>query len=468
MTAAGTDPSRATGPGRDGDPADTTPPADSSIQRDDGPARTVRTDDDGARPDDDSGRRDGDPADAVRPPAAPRADGSVLRNDVTSPRRAGGPARAATALRRLGGRLRRDGRRTWRQARRVPPALWARATGRSPGTGPPTAAFLRRRMLVLPALALIALALSAAAYNDVHRRSEELRDRSVPALVGLAQARTSLGLAQAQAELRLLNPEHAGRVELGETYRSHLAEATQSLNRVARSGALSRAQEQELRVVSGLVVAYGDKIAWADRNRASRVLREAGVAYAAGMLRSPQPAGGEQDPTTVLDLIEVLEEQLLDESADLGDWSALTVAATAAAALVAVLFGFAVVGTSVFLRDRLRLVSLQIVAASVPVLLTPVLLAVGGCQEHSAQQEVHDGVAELEYVTAVPGVGRVIEGVAGDAADRMASAHPDGWALTAGVAVPVTGLGALACGVTLYLYARPYPSYVARRKDTEA
>ncbi|MGW0699576.1 hypothetical protein ACWD0A_09625 [Streptomyces sp. NPDC002867] len=413
MTAGGTDASPATAP-----------------PRDDGPSRTAAEDGDGAPRD-------------------------------------GGTSRAAT-LRRLAALARRLGGRAWRQARRVPPALWVRATGRSPGTGRPTAAFLRRRMLVLPALALIALALSTAAYNDVHRRSEELRDRSVPALVGLAQARTSLGLTQAQAELRLLNPEHAGLVELGETYRSHLAETTQSLNRVAQSGALSKAQEQELRVVSGLVVAYGDKIAWADRNRTSRVLREAGVAYAAGMLRSPQPANGEQDPTTVLDRIEVLEEQLLDESGDLADWSPLTQAAAAAAALVAALFAFTVVGTSVFLRDRLRLVSLQIVAASVPVLLTPVLLTVGGAQEHAAQEEVHDAVAQLEYVTAVSGVGREIESVAGGAAARMGSAHPDGWALTAGVAVPVTGLGALACGVTLYLYARPYPPHFTRRKDADA
>ncbi|MFF8845860.1 hypothetical protein ACF08N_24595 [Streptomyces sp. NPDC015127] len=423
MTAGGTGASPATAPRPDEGPATTAGRDGGNAHRDEGPSRPAGQDDGG-------GRR-------------------------------GGWASLAATLRRLGGRA-------WRHGRRVPPALWSRATGRSPGPGRPTAAFLRRRMLVLPALALIALALCAAAYNDVHRRSEQLRDRSVPALVGLAQARTSLGLAQAQAELRLLNAEHAGLVELGETYRSHLTEATQSLNRVAQSGALSKGQEQELRVVSGLVVAYGDKIAWADRNRTSRVLREAGVAYAAGMLRSPQPAGGAQEPTTVLDRIEVLEEQLLDESADLAAWSPLTQAAAAAAALVAVAFAFAVVGTSVFLRDRLRLVSVQIVAASVPVLLTPALLTVGGAQEHAAQADVHHAVAQLEYVTAVSGVGRDIERVATDAAARMRSAHPDGWALTAGIAMPATGLGALACGVTLYLYARPYPPHVARRKDSDA
>ncbi|MDQ0942664.1 hypothetical protein [Streptomyces sp. V1I1] len=165
------------------------------------------------------------------------------------------------------------------------PALWLRAAGRTPEGSRPTAAFLRRRMLVLPALAVVALALSAAAYGDVHGRTERLRDRCAPALVDLAQARVSLELAQAQAELRLKTAEQAGSVELGETYRSLLTEASQSLNRVAQSRALHKAQQQELRVVSGLVVAYGDKIAWADRNRLSKVLREAGVDYADDMLR---------------------------------------------------------------------------------------------------------------------------------------------------------------------------------------
>ncbi|MGW7465829.1 hypothetical protein ACWGJT_14245 [Streptomyces xantholiticus] len=351
------------------------------------------------------------------------------------------------------------------------PALWARAVGRGPGGRRATGAFLRRRMLVLPALAFVALALCAAAYADVHDRSERLRHRCVPALEGLAQARTSLGLAQAQAELRLLTAAQAGQVELGETYRSRLTEASQSLNRVARSGALSRGQEQELRVVSGLVVAYGDKIAWADRNRDSDVLREAGVEYADDLLRGPgtnSAAPGE--PTAVLDRIEELEDQLRNETGDLAAWSPLTLTAAGAAVLTTALFGFQAVGTAVFLRDRLRLVSVQLAAGALPVLLTPVLLAFGGAQEHGAQQGARSAVAELADVGAVRAAPHAIEDATDTAYARISAANPDGWSLTAGIVVPAAGVGALACGVTLYLYGRPYPAArtTLRRKYTEA
>jgi hypothetical protein len=350
------------------------------------------------------------------------------------------------------------------------PALWLRAAGRTPEGSRPTAAFLRRRMLVLPALAVVALALSAAAYGDVHGRTERLRDRCAPALVDLAQARVSLELAQVQAELRLKTAEQAGSVELGETYRSLLTEASQSLNRVAQSRALHKAQQQELRVVSGLVVAYGDKIAWADRNRLSKVLREAGVDYADDMLRGKHLTVAQatpQEPISILDRIAELEHQLHEENRDLAAWSPLTLAAAAAAALSAALFAFVLVGTSVFLRDRLRLISVQLAVAAVPVLLTPVLLALGGAEEHAAQERVRTTVGALEQLGAERTAPRKIESTAREAAAVMREAHPDGWSLTAGIVVPAAGVGALACGVTLFLYGRPYPAVRPRRKYTD-
>lgn len=350
------------------------------------------------------------------------------------------------------------------------PALWLRAAGRAPEGGRPTAAFLRRRMLVLPALAVVALALSAAAYGDVHSRSERLRDRCAPAVVDLAQARISLELAQVQAELRLRTAKQAGFVELGETYRSLLTEASQSLNRVAQSGALHKAQEQELRVVSGLVVAYDDKIAWADRNRLSPLLRNAGVDYADDMLRGKHRTVAQatpQEPISILDRIAELERQLHEENRDLAAWSPLTLAAAAAAALAAALFAFVLVGTSVFLRDRLRLISLQLAVAAVPVLLTPVLLAVGGAEEHAAQERVRTTVGVLEHMGAARRAPRTIESTARAAAAVMREAHPDGWSLTAGIVVPAAGVGALACGVTLFLYGRPYPAVRPRREYTD-
>lgn len=382
-------------------------------------------------------------------------------------------------------------------------ALWRRAAGRTTGGSRPTAAFLRRRMLVLPALAVVALALSAAAYSDVHGRTERLRDRNAPALVDLAQARTSLELAQKQAELRLLTARYAGLVELGETYRSLLTEASQSLNRVAQSRALHKAQEQELRVVSGLVVAYGDKIAWADRHRTSKVLRDAGVDYAAELLGGQDTAaaghdtgkagqdtaaagqhtekagrgkgkaaqsreGPKKEPTAILDRIEELEHQLREENRDLAAWSPLTLSAAAAAALVVALFAVTALGTWVFLRERLRLISVQLAVAALPVLVTPVLLAMGGAEEHGAQEQVRTAVGALERVGADRTAPGSIESAAHRAAALMREAHPDSWSLTAGIAVPAAGVGALACGVTLFLYGRPYPAGRTRRKYTDA
>ncbi|MEV6399139.1 hypothetical protein AB0M39_30880 [Streptomyces sp. NPDC051907] len=393
-------------------------------------------------------------------------------------------------------------------------SLWRRAAGRTAdGASRPTAAFLRRRMLVLPALAVVALALCAAAYSDVHSRTERLRDRSAPALVDLAQARTSLELAQDQAELRLQKARQAGLVELGEKYRTLLTEATQSLHRAAQSRALRKAQEQELRVVSGLVVAYADKIAWADRHRTTPLLRDAGVDYAAEMLgdggaadsadakskakeakakaadkaktqstsktkstgkagAAKAKAGAEvessQEPTAILERLTELEAQLRDGNSDLAAWSPLTLAAAAAAALAAALFAVAVAGTLDFLRHRLRLISVQLAAGAAPVLLVPVLLAVGGTEEHQAQQRVHREVAALEKVAADGRAPRAIETAESRATTLMRDSHAEGWSLTAGIALPAAAVGALGCGVTLFVYSRPYPAARALRKYADA
>ncbi|WFB05948.1 hypothetical protein LRS74_02055 [Streptomyces sp. LX-29] len=363
---------------------------------------------------------------------------------------------------------------------RLPGALWRRAAGRGPtAEGPSTAGFLRRRTFVLPALALVVLVLSTVVFHDVHGRTERLRDRLTPALVQLAQARTALELAQTEAERRLR--EEDGLVELGETYRLQLTQAAQSLNQVAQSGALNRAQEQELRVVSGLVVGYGEKIAWAERHRTSPLLRNAGLDYAAGMLRDPPrgtrpgmagtagapEAGGattDGDPSTILGRIGRLEAQLRDEVDDLAAWSPLTLAFAAATLCAAVVFAVTALGTLVFLCHRLRLLSLQLAVAAVPVLLLPLLLAVGGTQEHSAQRRVRTTVAGLQEVRTDRDAPRRIENTGAAAARQIDAAHPEGWSLTMGIGVACATAGALTCGVTLFLYARPYPTPARSRR----
>jgi hypothetical protein len=354
-------------------------------------------------------------------------------------------------------------------------ALWGRATGRTPEGGRPTAMFMRRRMIVLPALAVIALSLSTAAYGDIHGRTERIRDRCAPALADLAEARVSLQLAHLQARQRL---QESRDVELGERYRSLLTKAAQSLNQVAQTEALHKAQEQELRVVSGLVVAYDDKIAWAARHRdtenkssgagkSNDLLRAAGIGYAAEILGDPDTAPP-KNPTTILDRIKELERHLHQETRELAALSPLTLAGATAAALSAVLFAFVLLGTCVFLRERLRLISLQLALAAVPVLLTPVLLAVGSSQEHTAQERVRTVVGNLKRAGKDPGALRLIESTALDAAAATRAAHPGGWSLTAGIAVPVGGLGAVVCGITLFVYARPYPAVRAARKYVDS
>ncbi|TVL91020.1 hypothetical protein [Streptomyces sp. SAJ15] len=361
---------------------------------------------------------------------------------------------------------------------RLPGALWRRAAGRGPtAEGPSTAGFLRRRTFVLPTLALVVLVLSTVAFHDVHGRTERLSNRLTPALVQLAQARTALELAQAEAERRLR--EEDGLVELGETYRLQLTQAAQSLNQVAQSGALNRAQEQELRVVSGLVVGYGEKIAWAERHRTSPLLRNAGLDYAAGMLRDPPrgtrpgtagaaEAGGsaatDGDPSTILGRIGRLEAQLRDEVDDVVAWSPLTLAFAASTLCAAVVFAVTALGTLVFLCHRLRLLSLQLAVAAVPVLLLPLLLAVGGTQEQSAQRRARATVAGLQEVRADRDAPRRIEKTGGAAARQIDAAHPEGWSLTMGIVVACAAAGALTCGVTLFLYARPYPTPARSRR----
>ncbi|MFF1959887.1 hypothetical protein ACFVWX_23290 [Streptomyces sp. NPDC058220] len=317
----------------------------------------------------------------------------------------------------------------------------------------PTSRFLRGRMLLLPVLGLMVLLPARTAYFDVHDRTESLRDRYTPALVYLADARTALRLAQDQAERRLGQPVEVG---LGEEYRSLYTEASQSLNRAAQTGALDRGQEQELRVVSGLVVAYGDWIAWADRRSNPEILRRAGLRYAASMLN-----GAPGETTAVLQRIRGLERQLGQDAREAAAWSAVAVGAAVATALAAGLFAVVAAGTLVYLRFQLRLFSVLLALAVAPVLLALVPLAAGAVIEQGAQRQVGE-VAVLiaragegaEGVT--PAARGEIRNRAAEMAERIRRARPAGWSATAGVALSVGTAGALACGITLFLYGREY------------
>ncbi|MFI1018901.1 hypothetical protein [Streptomyces sp. NPDC020965] len=368
------------------------------------------------------------------------------------------------------GRLRRYGRRAaWRAAGR---ALWRRAAGLTrAGERRSTAQFLLGRMLLLPAVALTVLALAATAYFTLNDRTEQLRDRYAPALVELTHARVSLTLARFEAERRLGTGDRkplkqTDLVGLGERYPSLLTEASQSLNNVAQTRALRRAQEQEVRVVSGLVVAYDNWINWANSHHESDGLRRAGLEYAAGLLGDGTGGAGS---TAVLDRVEALERELRADVEGLSGWSAPAAGTASAALLVALFFAFTVIGTLDFVRGQLRVRSPLLTVYAVPVLLVLVVLGFGVAGQHRAQRHVGETADRLGVISVVPrgagtGIGEeirneiatddAIEAEAEALAADLSRAHPRAWTPAAVLALALGTAGALACGLTLFHYDR--------------
>lgn len=351
--------------------------------------------------------------------------------------------------------VRSAGRAVWRSVGRP---VWDRSSGRRPRTNRRrhTAPFLFSRMLLLPALALTVLALAGTAYLDLHDRTRQLRERYAPAMVELAHARTSLALAHNEATRRLgengrdplLQTDLVG---LGERYPSLLTEASQSLNNAAQTEALRTDQEQEVRVVSGLVVAYDDWIGWADSHHESEALRTAGLDYAGSLLHD---VGTPDEPMAVLNRIAALEGELNRDASELSGWSALS-AVTAAGALLAVLvFVFVVVGALDFIHAQLHVLSVVLALCALPVLLVLGVLVLGAVGQHRAQEDVRRAGAELTAVSATVRADPTIEDVDERLAVDLRGTHPGRWALAAEVALAVGAVGAVASGFTLFHYGR--------------
>ncbi|WP_405674642.1 hypothetical protein OG292_02065 [Streptomyces sp. NBC_01511] len=334
---------------------------------------------------------------------------------------------------------------------------WQRARGRTPrGERRDTAPFLFSRMLLLPALGLTVLALAGTAYLDVHSRTEQLRVRYAPAMVELAHARTSLALAHDEATLRLGEDgkeplPQTDLVGLGEEYPSLLTEASQSLNNAAQTKALRTDQEQEVRVVSGLVVAYDDWIGWADSHHESEVLRTAGLDYAASLLRD---TGRPAEPTAVLNRIAALEAELTADARELSGWTALSAGAATVALLAALVFVVAVAGTIDFVLTQLHVRGALLTLYTLPVLLAIGVLVPGAVGQHGGQQRVSRAGAELNAVGATAGAESRIEVLDERLAVELRGTHPAAWARAAELALTVGAMGALASGVTLFHYGR--------------
>ncbi|WP_030018619.1 hypothetical protein [Streptomyces monomycini] len=378
-----------------------------------------------------------------------------------------GPAPADTRPAEHGGKD--SGVRPGARGRRRGPgrALWHWSAGRDAGGAlRPTGKFLFSRMVLLPALMFTVLALAGTAYFDVHRRTEELRDRYAPALVDLAHARVSLVLAQQEAEQRLGTggddpPPQTALVGLGERYPSLVTKASQSLNNTVQTGALSRAQEQVVRVVSGLVSAYDGWIDWAGSHHDSAPLRRAGMDYAADLLRT--------GPTAVLQRIDALEKDLRAAVADRGDRHTV-LAVTASVALPAtLLLVFVFVGLLDFVRAGLRVRGPLLVLYALPVLLVLVVLSSGVAAQQRAQRDVERSVSGIGQIT-VPrpsgdgtrqagssrGPDAAIDRADAALAERLRGTHPDGWARASVLALSVGAAGAVGCGLTLRRYGREH------------
>ncbi|MFI0541352.1 hypothetical protein ACH3VS_20960 [Streptomyces sp. WSLK1-3] len=255
-------------------------------------------------------------------------------------------------------------------------------------TGHRNRAYLRDRLVALPLLTVVAFGALGWAYADVRGDSAYIRERAAPALVDLADARASLLIAQGEAERNLAEGRAAELSGLSERYRTRIARATQSLNQVTRSGALTVAEEQQLRVVSALVVDYTGWIGRAQGHATDPVLRDAELTYARSMLCSQAVAATGRNPypacpaatgtgaTSIVDRVTGLEGRLRARLADRAAWGADTIAAAVIAALAFALLAVGLRRTGSFLRRRFRIrLSIPLAVAALPLLAVPFLTA---------------------------------------------------------------------------------------------
>jgi hypothetical protein len=359
-------------------------------------------------------------------------------------------------------------RRLWRHA-------WPSTTGRRNRT------YLRERLVALPLLAVVAFGALGWAYADVRDDSAYLRSRLAPALVGLANARASLFIAHGEAVANLDGTGAVELVGLSQRYRTRVARATQSLNQVARSGALTVAEEQELRVVSALVVDYTERIGRARSNARDAVLRDAELSYARSMLCSTPVAAADRQEryppcrpvtgagaTSIVDRVAGLERELRGRLADRAAWGPGVLAAAAVAGVALVLLAAGLWRTTVFLRHRFRIrLSLPLAVAALPLLAVPLLTADALLAQHAQSRTVplaHSLAARTSPRTETIAEERPFDGPDPRAVEvleaRIDDTLSDGrLAFLDGVApfvLPAGSAGAVLVGGALHAYRREY------------
>ncbi|MGW0823062.1 hypothetical protein [Streptomyces sp. NPDC002845] len=341
--------------------------------------------------------------------------------------------------------------------------------------------YLRDRLVALPLLAVVAFGTFGWAYADVRGDSAYVQDRLAPALVDLANAEASLFIAHGEAVETLDEGRAVELSGLGERYRTRVARATQSLNQVARGGALTVAEEQELRVVSGLVVDYTDRIGRAQGHAADPVLREAELTYARSMLCSapvtaadsgdrypPCPPTTGPSATSIVDRVSGLERQLRERFADRAGWGGGVLTAAVVSGLALVLFAAGLWRTVAFLRHNFRIrLSVPLTVAALPLLAVPLLTADALLAQHAQAEAVP--VADALAERTSPDTEAVAEDRPFDGPDpysievlddRLDEGLDDGrLALLDGAAPFVFPAGLVSAGVVggaLHIYRREY------------
>ncbi len=249
---------------------------------------------------------------------------------------------------------------------------------------------LRLRAALLGVTVLVLLS-SWYAFDNVHDTIDTVRDRSVPALMEAAVARSAL----AEADSLAINSFSSGEAQLigpGDRYQNQIAVASQSIAQVAEDHTLGESGSKQLRVVAGLVVAYTGWVEQADahyrQGGGSTSLAAVDLWYASRLLHEPGNGVLAQFDELVKAQQEALGGQLAHSSTTL--WRGALVAVP-----IIALFVLLVV-TQRFLRRRFRR------AWNPPLVFATVVLA--GCGAITvfgilAQQEAETAADELRQVT---------------------------------------------------------------------
>jgi hypothetical protein len=255
-----------------------------------------------------------------------------------------------------------------------------------------TRARLHRLRAALLGTTLLALVSSWYAFDNVQDTIDTVRDRTAPALLEAAAARSAL----AEADSLAINSFSTGEAQLvgpGDRYQNRIAVASQSIAQVAEDNTLGEAGSKQLRVVAGLVVAYTGWIEQADahyrQGGGTTELAAVDLWYASRLLHEPKTGVLAQFEQLVQAQQDALRGQLDDSSTTF--WRAVLVAVPIVALLVLL------VVAQHFLRRRFRR------AWNLPLLFATVVLA--GCGVITvlgvvAQQRVEAAADELRQVTS--------------------------------------------------------------------